>query len=203
MSGQKQKRSVMKRYDLTAEIYDSRYSKEQEAKYSSVFEGLRLPVQGRVLDVGCGTGLMFDWVVHRAETVVGLDISRGMLLKARERAKGYTNVHLVQADADHLPFQTHIFKMVFAFTVLQNMPEPGKLLDEVVRVATVDSLVVVTGLKKVFEAEAFKRFLASSDLTLLKLLDRAYLKCFVAVCCLNASRLAAAFNQAFSNAFNM
>ena len=56
----------------------------------------------------------------------------------------------MQADADHLPFKEEFFDVVFAFTVLQNMPKPSETLDELKRVAKVGGRVVVTGLKKAF-----------------------------------------------------
>ncbi len=39
-----------------------------------------------VLDVGCGSGLFFSQVAAQASLVVGVDISRKLLLKAKERA---------------------------------------------------------------------------------------------------------------------
>ena len=60
----------------------------------------------------------------QSEMVVGVDISRKLLLKAKEQAKSFRNVLVLQADADHLPFQDAFFDIVFAFTVLQNMPKP-------------------------------------------------------------------------------
>ena len=88
-----------------------------------------------------------------AEMVVGVDISRKLLLKANEQAKALGNVFVLQADADHLPFREDFFDAVFAFTVLQNMPKPSKTLRELKRVANLAGRVVVTGLKKAFPLE--------------------------------------------------
>ena len=62
--------------------------------------------------------------------VVGVDISRKLLLKAKEQARAFPNVFVLQADADHLPFKDGFFDDVFAFTVLQNMPNPNETLSE-------------------------------------------------------------------------
>jgi SAM-dependent methyltransferase len=61
------------------------------------------PVAGeRVLDVGCGCGdtvLTLAERVGAAGRVVGLDVSRRMLERARERARGATHVDLALEDA--------------------------------------------------------------------------------------------------------
>jgi len=176
----KQKRRMMRRYDVTAQMYDLRYAGEQEAKYKVALEDLSVTRNSIVLDVGCGTGLLFSHVAVEAETVVGLDVSRKLLLQARERAKNYRNVDLVQADADHLPFKNDYFTVIFAFTVLQNMPTPAETLNEIKRTAKYDAFIVVTGLKKTFSLEAFGELLQKAGLRVVSLKDDGTLKCYVA-----------------------
>jgi ubiquinone/menaquinone biosynthesis C-methylase UbiE len=88
---------------------------------------------------------------------------------------------LVQADADRLPFTSCHFNVVFAFTVLQNMPKPEETLSEIKRNATHDASIVVTGLKKVFSSEAFQKLLQDAGLNVVTLEDEDMLKCHVAV----------------------
>jgi len=116
----------MRRYDLTAQMYEERYAEEQAVKYQAALEHLNIVRHSSVLDIGCGTGLLFSYVVAEAQTVVGVDISRLLLLQAKERARDFRNVHLVQADADHLPFKNNNFNVVFAFTVLRTCRNPWK-----------------------------------------------------------------------------
>ncbi len=180
MNKWKQKRSVMQRYDITAEMYDARYAEEQEAKYKAALAELN--VTGEVLDVGCGSGLLFNHVAAQAETVVGVDVSGKLLLKARERAKNFQNAHVVQADADHLPFKNECFAVVSAFTVLQNMPTPAETLLELKRTAKRNGAIVVSGLKKSFSLEAFGALLEQAGLLVVSFSDDAVLKCYVVVC---------------------
>jgi ubiquinone/menaquinone biosynthesis C-methylase UbiE len=175
----KQKRSVKQRYDITAHLYDMRYAEEQEAKYKAALAGLN--VAGAVLDAGCGTGLLFSHVAAQAEAVVGVDVSMKLLLQAKERTKSFRNAHVVQADADHLPFRSACFAVVFAFTVLQNMPKPAETLTELKRAAKRNGAIVVTGLKKAFSLEAFRALLQQAGLRVVSIKDDAALKCYVAV----------------------
>jgi ubiquinone/menaquinone biosynthesis C-methylase UbiE len=174
-----QKRKVMRRYDLTARMYDERYAEEQAAKYQAALK--HLGIHGGVLDVGCGTGLLFSNVAAEAQTVVGADSSRLLLLQAKERARAFRNVHLVQADADYLPFKDSQFDVVFAFTVLQNMPNPSETLSELKRNTKQGASIVVTGLKKAFSLEAFGALLLAAGLQVVYVEDADELKCHVAV----------------------
>jgi ubiquinone/menaquinone biosynthesis C-methylase UbiE len=176
-----QKRKIMRRYDLTAEMYDVRYAEEQAVKYQAALKHLNIARNSSVLDVGCGTGLLFSHVAAEAQTVVGVDISGKLLLQAKERTRDCRNVHLVQADADHLPFKDNYFNVVFAFTVLQNMPKPLETLSEIKRNAKRDASIAVSGLKKAFSLEAFRELLQNAGLQLVFLEDADVLKCYVAV----------------------
>lgn len=182
MSGWKKKRSVMKRYDATASIYDMRYAEEQAAKYEAAFESLEHENLDFVLDVGCGTGLLFGSIADKAEAIVGLDISREILLVARKRRQIHSNVHLILADADNMPLRDEIFDHVFAMTVIQNAPNPAKTLEEIKRSAKDTSEIVVTGLKRVFSEERFRKLLEHAGFRVVSLKDEDNLRCYVAVC---------------------
>jgi len=178
LSSWSQKRRVRRRYDLTAGMYDARYAEEQEAKYQATLTSMK--PTGLVLDVGCGTGLLFSHIASEAENVVGVDVSKLLLLQARERADKPRNVDLVQADADHLPFKNDLFNAVFAFTVLQNMPNPLETMLEIRRTAASGACVVVTGLKKVFSTEALTKLMYDSGFYAVSVKDKDKLKCYVA-----------------------
>jgi ubiquinone/menaquinone biosynthesis C-methylase UbiE len=176
------KRSMMRRYDLTAQMYDQRYAGEQEAKYKAALESLSIAHSSKILDVGCGTGLFFNHVAEKAEIVVGVDISRQLLLQAKERAKEHGNIYVVQADVDHLPLKDDCFDAVFAFTVLQNMPKPVETLVEIRRAAKHDARIVVSGLKAAINLEVFGELLRSAGLQVVSLRNDDALRCYVVAC---------------------
>lgn len=51
-----------------------------------------------VLDLGCGTGRVTEILSRDAASVVGIDLSRKMLRRARERLKARPRAHLIVAD---------------------------------------------------------------------------------------------------------
>jgi ubiquinone/menaquinone biosynthesis C-methylase UbiE len=175
------KRSVKHRYNLTAHIYDMQYAEEQIAKIEAALEGLKMDKHSLVLDAGCGTGLLFSYVADKAKTTVGLDTSRKILLQAKKRAKNFRGLYLILADADNMPLNGNIFSHVFAITLIQNMPNPAKTLNEIRRVAKDDAVIVITGMKKAFTLEEFEELLHDAGFNVIALKDEG-LKCYVAVC---------------------
>jgi ubiquinone/menaquinone biosynthesis C-methylase UbiE len=183
MSGWQKKRRVMICYDTTASIYDRRYAEEQAAKVEAALKNVRIEKEGLILDVGCGTGILFDHVADEADGIIGLDFSKKCLLQAKERIRNrqLRNVQLILADADNMPFHNEVFNRVFAMTILQNMPSPVETLAEIKRVSRNDAFFVVSGLKRIFSKKGFERLLKNSQLNTLMLEDEK-LKCYVAVC---------------------
>ena len=183
MSGWAKKRRLMKRYDLTASLYDLRYADEQKAKIEAALCSVKRKWFGLVLDVGCGTGILFDYVTDRSKMIVGLDLSKKTLLEAKARMfkKNMNNAHLVQADADNMPFGDGVFDQVLAVTVLQNAPDPGGMLREIRRVAKDEAIFVLTGLKSIFSKRRFEQVLKKVGLKVEKL-EEDDLKCYVTIC---------------------
>jgi ubiquinone/menaquinone biosynthesis C-methylase UbiE len=180
MNAWSKKRDVMRRYDATAQIYDVRYAEEQTAKIEAALRHVNADIS-IVLDAGCGTGILFSHIADKALMTVGLDSSRRTLLKARERTKNYAGVHLLLADADNMPLKGGIFDVVLAVTLIQNIPNPAQTLNEIKRVASGKSLIVVTGLKKVFKRSSLERLLKDAGLSIVAM-ESEGLKCYVAVC---------------------
>jgi ubiquinone/menaquinone biosynthesis C-methylase UbiE len=181
LSSWSKKLSVVKRYNITSESYDEQYAQEQTAKYNAAKKTLNLSPHAVVLDVGCGSGLFFSHVADKALSVIGVDLSRKLLLKAKTHAKSFCNVHIILADADYLPFKYAMFDVVFAFTMLQNMPTPKKTLLELKRQTRMDGKFVITGLKKAFELTTFLDLFETHKLKLLEFIDNPNLNCYVAI----------------------
>ena len=162
-------------------MYERRYAQEQVAKYKAALDRLEITPNSRVIDVGCGSGLLFNHIAAQAQTVIGVDLSGKLLIHAKERARIFRNIHLIQADADHLPFKNNNFNVVFAFTLLQNMPKYMETLFEIKRISDRGASVVATGLKKAFSLEVFSASLHDAGLNVVSLEDADELKCYVAV----------------------
>lgn len=98
-------------------------------------EMLALSPGDRVLDVACGPGNFtrdFAGAV-RDGLVVGIDASETMLARAAEHTES-ARVAYVRGDARDLPFRTGSFDAVCCFAALYLIEEPGRALDEIIRV---------------------------------------------------------------------
>lgn len=90
----------------------------------------------RVLEVGCGSAPCARWLAGRCASVVGLDLSAGMLgfAAALCRSTGVP-VPLVQAGAERLPFADASFDVACsAFGAVPFVADPGRVMREVARV---------------------------------------------------------------------
>ncbi|MDQ0286560.1 SAM-dependent methyltransferase [Desulfofundulus luciae] len=88
-----------------------------------------------VLDVGCGTGNYSLELARRGLKVTGLDISPGMLAKARAKAQAEgLPVEFVQGDAVQLPFPDDSFDGVISVSAMEFVPDLGAALQEAYRV---------------------------------------------------------------------
>ena len=157
------KLDIMRHYDASARVYDLQYGQEQRMKMEFALKVLHLKPESSILDVGCGTGLLFEYLSDKVKISVGVDISKNILMEAKRKLKG-EDVFLIRADADYLPFPNEIFDVVFAITLLQNMPSPSMTLREMRRVAKLRASILVTGLKKSFGFEEFRKLLKGFSL---------------------------------------
>lgn len=101
----------------------------------------------RVLDVGCGTGIVARRAAARAGsdgTVVGLDPNDGMLAVAREAAaEQELSIDWRRGDAADIPFADGAFDAVVCQQVLQFLPDPVSALREMRRVLRPDGRLAV------------------------------------------------------------
>ena len=84
-------------------------------------------VQGRLLDIGFGTGLSLPHYPKSAD-VVGVDISLPMLRHAP------SHLDRIQADAERLPFADQAFDSIAFSLCLCTIPDPGRAVREARRV---------------------------------------------------------------------
>jgi ubiquinone/menaquinone biosynthesis C-methylase UbiE len=122
------------RYDRIAPIYDL-MEVLPEQQFRSWREKLWAQVpEGRVLEVGVGTGKNFPYHPPGVQ-VVGIDISQPMLQRAQQRAEELDKaVELHQMDAQQLDFPNDSFDAAVATFVFCSVPDAVQGLHELRRV---------------------------------------------------------------------
>jgi SAM-dependent methyltransferase len=122
-------------YDEFSRSYEAHRRPNDPHGYHALVDDLEIDLVQRyganraVLEVGCGTGLLLERIARFAATARGIDLSPGMLEKARARG-----LDVVEGTATHLPFPDATFDVTCSFKVLAHVPEIGLALREMARV---------------------------------------------------------------------
>jgi len=71
-----------------------------------------------IIDLGCGTGRMTEFMVTDFGRVIGLDISREMVKQARKRVIG---AEFIETDGQTIPLPDESVDLVFSYLVFQHI----------------------------------------------------------------------------------
>jgi len=100
-----------------------------------LFELLGSVADKTLLDVGCGDGALASELARRGAIVTGLDADPAMIAAARRRSETEgTRLHLVEGQAERLPFDDAVFDLVVAVTVLCFVRDAEQAFIEMARV---------------------------------------------------------------------
>lgn len=132
--------SIRREYDRDAAEYDRRWARYNRASLGLLRPWIKGRTLGRVLDVGCGTGILASATAEWGATVdayVGLDLSPGMLRVAAPKlgAGGWSGA-AVAGSALALPFPAASFHTAISASNLHYWPDPLAGLAEIRRVLT-------------------------------------------------------------------
>lgn len=130
-------------FDPIAEKYDSWY-RTPIGRYADEVEwgcvrALLPEKRGKVLDLGCGTGLYTERLRTMGFDTISLDYSAKMLEIAKSKMDG----EFIRGDALSLPFRDSSFDGVVAITSFEFFPEPEKAIEEMKRVVKNGRFIIV------------------------------------------------------------
>lgn len=137
-------------YDLAAVVYDPivelgsalGVNSERQVRESYI-KSLAVPPGGLVLETAAGTGANRLYLPDEIE-YYGLDISWGMLRRARKKAiRRGRAAEWFQGDGAYLPFRDNTFDLVFQMGGLQFIADPFRAISEMARVARPGSSVYI------------------------------------------------------------
>ena len=140
-----QESSTKKIYDVHSVFYDVTFGRLVRRRIANAISHMDIGPDDRVLDLGVGTGCSLGYYQPNRGKIIGIDLSSGMLSKAREKiAKlGLSNTTVFQADALKLPFADNSFDHVFISHVISVVSDPYRLVREAQRVAKPGSRIVI------------------------------------------------------------
>ncbi|MET7426209.1 class I SAM-dependent methyltransferase [Dactylosporangium sp. NPDC005555] len=121
-------------WDRSAATYDQQITLFERIWFTGGREWLGARAEGRVLEVGIGTGRSLP---HYRDGVAltGVELSPAMLAIARRRAADLgRDADLREGDAEHLPFADASFDAVVCALALCTIPDPAAAVAEMHRV---------------------------------------------------------------------
>lgn len=140
---------VVRFFDSRARNYNREYDDETPAGYALRIRRekvMRLFDQpgGRVLDVGCGPGIMAAETIQRGCEFWGLDPSSGMISICHDRFAGERRAHFIAGDAINLPLTNDFFDAVMCMGVIDALRDRARAVREMLRVLRPGGTLLLT-----------------------------------------------------------
>jgi phosphatidylethanolamine/phosphatidyl-N-methylethanolamine N-methyltransferase len=131
-------------YSDLSYLYDSIFGRAFVDHEQQVIESLNFRPGQKVLEVGVGTGISLGAYPPYVR-IIGIDPSDAMLAHAFAKIQGNGTAHieLRKGDAQQLEFPENSFDWVTSFHVMTVVPDPRKMMDEMVRVCKPGGRIVL------------------------------------------------------------
>ncbi len=131
-------------YEKLSGVYDLTFGPTLHPGRLQALERMAIGEGTSVLEVGVGTGINLRHY-PRSCKVTGIDLSSGMLEKARERIvkRGLRNCRVTEMDAAALTFADDSFDIVYAPYLISVVPDPVAVAREMRRVCKPGGRIVI------------------------------------------------------------
>ena len=121
------KKDVISFFDRCAPTWDAEMVKS-DVIIGKILDNAEVGKGMDVLDVACGTGVMFDYYLQRnVDSVTGIDISPEMVKIAAEKYAGEAKVQVICGDVEEAVFNRK-FDRIVVYNAFPHFPEPKRLI---------------------------------------------------------------------------
>jgi ubiquinone/menaquinone biosynthesis C-methylase UbiE len=126
-------------FDRWSSSYDWTFpSLIYQAIHKRLIDTIEIPAHANVLDLGCGTGQLFNRLGKQYPEIkgIGLDLSPKMIQVARQKNQHRPRFIYLEGNAESLPFAENQFDAVFNNISFLHYQNPEQVLEEIKRVLT-------------------------------------------------------------------
>ena len=136
--------SILAEYSRLAPVYDCRWARYIEATVANTLRRLPLAGRERILDVGCGTGVLLERLcrTHPPRLLAGIEPVPAMRDRARSRLA--PEIELREGWAEALPYRDAEFDVVVSCNMFHYVRQPEQALSEMRRVLRPNGRLVLT-----------------------------------------------------------
>ena len=136
-------------FDSIAEVYRSYYNESTMGGYKFVLRRERVlelfdKPGGRVLDVGCGPGVIVEALLAQGCSYYGVDPSAGMIREAKRHYHDRADITFSLGSATEIEYPDDHFEAVLCMGVLERVEDDDRALAEMVRVIKPGGTLIVT-----------------------------------------------------------
>lgn len=100
-----------------------------------------VPKSNRLLDVGCGDGVISYFIKNKVSSIYGVDNSNFDLIKAKKKG---VKVKRVDVDSKALPFNNDFFDVITCLDVIEHVKNPSLFLKEIYRVLKRQGVFIIS-----------------------------------------------------------
>lgn len=122
------KRDIAAFFDSRASTWDDNTVRNEQV-IAAILDNCHITAGTRVLDVACGTGVLFGDYLSRGAVVTGVDISPRMVSIAAEK---FPNVRVICADVDEGGIDG-TFDCVMVYNAFPHFPDPISTIESLSR----------------------------------------------------------------------
>ena len=121
------KKDIIEFFDRCAPTWDAEMIKS-EAIVGKILDNAEVGAGMDILDVACGTGVLFDYYLGRGvASVTGIDISPEMAKLAAEKFAGEPKVQVICGDVEEYAFNRK-FDRIVVYNAFPHFPYPKRLI---------------------------------------------------------------------------
>lgn len=122
-----EKKDVIEFFDRCAPSWDAEMIKS-DAKIGKILDNAEVGTDMDILDVACGTGVMFDYYLQRGvASVTGIDISPEMAKIAAAKFEAEPKVQVICGDVEEYKFDRK-FDRIVVYNAFPHFPYPKRLI---------------------------------------------------------------------------
>jgi ubiquinone/menaquinone biosynthesis C-methylase UbiE len=126
-----------------AKWYDLFMRPLEQRKFKKIRSELLKKANGRVLELGSGTGINFPFYQDAFE-VIAIEPNQHMISRSIPKVKlAMVPIEIIRASAERLPFADNSFDTVVATLVFCTIPNPEKAIREIKRVCKPEGTILL------------------------------------------------------------
>lgn len=110
---------IQNEFDRLADVSNEKWE-QSKYFYKEILQ--HIPQNGRVLEIGCGTGTLTRMIAAKAKKVIALDLAPQMLSIAKARSSKFQNISYIEDNFMTRAFSEEGFDFIVSVATLHHLP---------------------------------------------------------------------------------